>query len=69
MSMQKETKPFKIRRDRERDGLAIPNEIIFNAYCDDPKFYDFLKMFTSLTSINDLPQRLRQVKDYLSHIG
>ncbi len=71
MCEQKETTPFKKRKERESLGpnSYIPNEIILNAYCDDEKFFQFIKGFVDLANINELPKRLMQIKDNLNYIG
>jgi hypothetical protein len=71
MCKQKETTPFKKRKERERlePNTHIPNESIFNAYCDDEKFFQFIKGFADLVNINDLPKRLIQIKNNLNYMG
>lgn len=71
MCMQKETAPFKMRKERERlePNSHVPNETIFNAYCDDEKFFQFIKGFVDLANISDLPKRLMQIKSNLNYIG
>lgn len=71
MCKQKETTPFRKRKEREKlePNSHIPNEIIFNAYCDDEKFFQFIKGFADLANINDLPKRLMQIKSNLNYIG
>jgi len=71
MCKQKETTPFKKRKERERlePNTHIPNEIVFNAYCDDEKFFQFIKGFADLANINDLAKRLMQIKSNLNYMG
>ncbi|MDO8748499.1 MAG: P-loop NTPase fold protein [Candidatus Omnitrophota bacterium] len=71
MCKQKETTPFNQRKERERlePNSRIPNEIIFNAYCDDEKFFHFIRDFADLANINDLPKRLMEIKSNLGYIG
>jgi Cdc6-like AAA superfamily ATPase len=70
-SIQVHTSPFNKRKEREKmePNSTIPNEVIFNAYCDDRKFFSFLKSFAKLSEVNDLPNRLKQIKSYLNYIG
>lgn len=71
MSTQKETSPFKMRKDREKlePNSRVPNEVILNAYCDDERFFQFIKGFADLANINELPKRLMQIKSNLNYIG
>lgn len=48
----------------------IPNEIIFDAYCEkSEEFYNFLRMFSDLANTQDFPTKLKQIKSYLIYIG
>jgi len=71
MSIQKETSQHKMRsqRNNREANLVITNEVIFNAYCDDEKFFQFIKGFADLANINDLAKRLMQIKSNLNYIG
>ncbi|MFA6217791.1 MAG: P-loop NTPase fold protein [Candidatus Omnitrophota bacterium] len=71
MSIQVQTSPFNKRKERESmpPQSKILNEGIFNAYCDDRKFFPFLKGFSNLAEVSDLQNRLQQIKSYLNCIG
>ncbi|MBF0387994.1 MAG: hypothetical protein HQL20_09110 [Candidatus Omnitrophica bacterium] len=71
MTNQIQTSPFNQRKTRDamQPQATIRNEIIFNAYCDDKKFFPFLKGFVKLAEVAELQNRLRQVKNYLNYIG
>lgn len=71
MCKRKETTPLKMRKEREKlePNVHILNEIIFNAYCDDERFFQFIKGFADLANIKELPKRLMQIKSNLNYIG
>jgi len=71
MSNQFQTMPFNKRKEREamKPNSTILHEVLYNAYCDDKKFYPFLKGFAKLIDVTDLPSRLKQIKSYLNYIG
>jgi len=70
-SVQGSTSPYHRRQEREHRSLnsSVPNEIIFDAYCDNEKFFLFLKGFSQLAKIGDLEDRLKEAKNYLNYIG
>ncbi len=71
MSVQEGTTPSKMRKQRNEpnSGLVVKNESMFNAYCEDRRFFDLLRTFTTLANTNEWNKRLKQLKDHLRLVG
>lgn len=72
MSIQKEATPSRMRMQKNTNppNLTGGSKVIYDSYCyEDEKFFNFLEQFANLTQLNDIANKLKQIKSYLNYIG
>ena len=70
-TQEKSGLPINKRKERDQTDsrITVPNEVVFNTYCDNSKFFLFMRGFVKLVNIPDSQKRLKRLKDLLNYIG